>query len=65
MTKLVKIGVPAEQAQSMKRLRNVRAILDQRDAAVARIDATTADKIREALTSGGDVEAADATAATA
>lgn len=52
MTKsaLVKIGLPSEQAQSVKRLRHVRQILDQRDAAVARIDANTADKIREALT---------------
>ena len=56
---LVKIGLPSEQAQSVKRLRHVRQLLDQRDAAVARIDATTADKIREALTAAEDESGAD------
>ena len=48
-TALVKIGVPSEQAESMRRLRTVRQILDQRDAAVARLDSTTAERIREVL----------------
>jgi hypothetical protein len=51
MTKssLVKIGVPAEQAHGMRRLRRIRQIIDQRDAAVARLDAATNERIREAM----------------
>lgn len=51
MTKsaLVKIGVPSVQAESLKRYRQVRQILDQRDAAVARLDAATDARIREVL----------------
>lgn len=49
-SELVKIGVPPAQAEGMRRLRQVRQILDQRDAAVARLDATTQDRIRELLT---------------
>ncbi len=49
MTKsaLVKIGVPSEQAEGMRRLRTIRAILEQHDAAVARLDAATQERIRE------------------
>ena len=46
---LVKIGVSPEQAQNMRLLRRVRQILDQGDAAVARINATTQERLREAL----------------
>ena len=46
---LVKIGVPPEQAHNMRLLRRMRQILDQRDAAVARLDATTQERIREAV----------------
>jgi hypothetical protein len=49
MTKsaLVKIGVPSQQAQGMRRLRRIRQILEQHDAAQARLDAATMDRIRE------------------
>jgi hypothetical protein len=52
MTKsaLVKIGVPSEQAESMKQMRRVRQILEQHDAAVARLIAATNERIREAVT---------------
>lgn len=51
MTKsaLVKIGVPPEQAESMKQMRRVRQILDQHDAAVARLTAATNERIREVI----------------
>jgi len=48
-TALVKIGVPSEQAESVRFLRRMRQIIDQRDAAVARLDASTRERIREAL----------------
>lgn len=51
MTKsaLVKVGIPPEQAHSMRRLRRVRQILEQHDAAVARLDAATNERIKEAM----------------
>lgn len=63
MTKsaLVKIGVPSEQAHSEKRLRRVRQLLEQRDAARARLDAATEQNIREAL-AGDDEESSPAEA---
>ena len=50
MTKsaLVKIGVPANQAEGMRRLRRIRQILEQHDAAAARLEAATNERIREA-----------------
>jgi hypothetical protein len=48
-TDLVKIGVPSEQAQSMRLMRRIRQILDQHDAAVARLSSTTNERIREAM----------------
>lgn len=50
MTKsaLVKIGVPAVQAEGMRRLRRIRQILEQHDAAAARLEAATNERIREA-----------------
>lgn len=51
MTKstLVKIGVPPQLAGNMRQLRHLRQILDQGDAAVARIQASTAERMRAAL----------------
>jgi len=46
---LVKIGVPSGQAESMRQLRRVRQILEQHDAAIARLDAATQERIREAV----------------
>lgn len=67
MTKaaLVKIGVPSEQAESMRRLRRARQILDQHDAAIARLDAATAERIREALNAADEAETDETIAATA
>ena len=52
MTKseLVKIGVPPALAEGMKRLRRIRQILEQHDLAVARLNATTDERIRAAVT---------------
>jgi hypothetical protein len=44
---LVKIGLPSEQAESMKRMRRIRQIMEQHDAAVARLDAATNERIKE------------------
>jgi len=49
-TALVKIGVPSEQAQNMRRMRRIRQILEQHDAAVARLDAATNERIKEVVT---------------
>lgn len=73
MTKsaLVKIGVPSAQAESMKWSRRVRQIIEQEDAAIARIHAATAERIRalvnEQFAPEAETEAADEppTAATA
>jgi hypothetical protein len=56
MTKspLVKIGVPPEQAQGIRGLRRIRQILEQHDAAVARLTAATNERIREAANTGED-----------
>ena len=56
MTKsaLVKIGVPAQQASNMRVLRQVRQILDQNDAAIARIQASTQERIRAAMLADDD-----------
>lgn len=56
---LVKIGIPAAQAAGMKRLRQVRAILEQHDAAVARLDAATNQRIREATMAPADGDESD------
>lgn len=50
MTKsgLVKIGVPSEQASGIRGLRRIRQILEQHDAAMARLIAVTNERIREA-----------------
>jgi hypothetical protein len=50
---LVKIGVPSEQASSMRRLRRVRTILEQHDAAIGRLEAATHERIREAMNEDG------------
>lgn len=52
MTKsaLVKIGVAPEQAQGMQWMRRIRQLLDQGEAAKARIDAATQQKIRDFVT---------------
>lgn len=52
-TDLVKIGVPSALAQSMKRLRTIRQVLDQTDAAVNRLQAAANQRIRE-ITAGAD-----------
>jgi hypothetical protein len=54
MTKsgLVKIGVPALQAEGMRGLRKVRQILEQHDAAIARLVAATNDRIRATVAEG-------------
>jgi hypothetical protein len=54
--KLVKIGVPTIQAQGVRLQRRVRQILDQHDAAVARLDAATRERLREALADEGNDE---------
>jgi hypothetical protein len=58
MTKsaLVKIGVPSGQAASMRQLRRVRQILEQHDAAIARLDAATQERIREVVNAGTDTD---------
>ena len=60
MTKsaLVKIGVPSEQAEGIRGLRRIRQILEQHDAAIARLTAATNDRIREAAasTQADDIE---------
>jgi hypothetical protein len=60
MTKsaLVKIGVPAEQAEGMRRVRSIRSILDQHDAAAARLWAATQERLRE-LVAGEERPAED------
>jgi hypothetical protein len=58
-TALVKIGIPSSQAESVRQLRRVRQIIEQHDAAIARLDAATQERIREAVT-GADVEESDA-----
>lgn len=50
-TKLVKIGVSPQRADSERRLRRVRQLLDQRDAARARLDAATEQQIRDVWSS--------------
>jgi hypothetical protein len=46
---LVKIGVPSEQAESMKRMRRIRQIMEQHDAAIARLDAATNERIKDVV----------------
>jgi hypothetical protein len=65
MTKLVKIGVPSEQAQSMKKMRRIRQILEQHDAAAARLDAATNERIKEAVNAPDGEVSADEEPATA
>jgi hypothetical protein len=61
---LVKIGIPAQQAESMRLMRRIRQILDHHDAAVARLTLTTNERIREAM-SGETHEAEEPATATA
>jgi hypothetical protein len=61
---LVKIGVPSEQAQSMRRMRRIRQILEQHDATVARLDAATNERIK-AVVIADDAEDHDAPVAEA
>lgn len=58
MTKsaLVKVGLPSAQAESMKQMRNIRQVLDQHDAAIARLNAATAERIREIVTGHEDAD---------
>jgi hypothetical protein len=44
---LVKIGVPPEQAESMKLQRHIRQLLEHQDASIARLRAATNERIRE------------------
>jgi len=44
---LVKIGVPSEQAESMKKMRRVRQVLEQHEAAAARLAAATNERLKE------------------
>jgi hypothetical protein len=62
---LVKIGVPSEQAQSMRRMRRIRQILEQHDAAVARLDAATNERIKEAVSADETKEPEEPVMATA
>jgi hypothetical protein len=51
MTKsaLVKIGVTSERAQGMRFTRSVRQLLDQHEAAMARLDAAFRERLREVV----------------
>lgn len=64
MTKsaLVKVGLPSEQAESIKGLRHIRQILEQHDVALARLTATTNERIREAVSGGDNADTRDAPA---
>jgi hypothetical protein len=63
---LVKIGVPPEQAESMKLQRHIRQLLEQQDASIARLRAATNERIRELVnapqSTAADEEPATATA---
>jgi hypothetical protein len=67
MTKsdLVKIGVPSALAESFRHLRHIRRILEQHDAAVARLNAATNERIREAAIAMTEEHIREAAAATA
>jgi hypothetical protein len=55
----------AAQAQGIKGLRKIRQILEQHDAAIARLTAATNERIREAVTADDSGEADEPVAATA
>lgn len=69
MTKsaLVKIGVPSEQASSMKRVRRMRQLLEQHDAAVQRLTAALEEGMRQLVNAdtAGDEEESSPAEATA
>ncbi len=46
---LARISVSPQQAESVKLSRRIRQILDQEDAAIARIAAATKERIRQAV----------------
>jgi hypothetical protein len=46
---LVKVGLPPQQAESMKKLRRIHQILEQHQAAVSRLDAATNERIKEVV----------------
>jgi len=54
-TALVKIGVPSAQAESLRRLRTVRQVLDQHEAAMRRLEAATLERLKE-ITTTTDVD---------
>jgi hypothetical protein len=58
---LVKLGMPAPQAQAMKRARQIRQVVDQFDAMIVRAEVAMAQRIREIL--NGTDEATEATEA--
>lgn len=54
MTKeLVKIGVPVQQASNIRQFRQIRQVLDQMEAHIARIQAAAMERIR-VITEGDD-----------
>jgi hypothetical protein len=69
-TALAKVTVSAQEASSVRMYRRVRQIIEQRDQAVARIDASTRERLRllflgqddDAATGATDVAQAAATA---
>ena len=54
---LVKIGLPKKQADDQRRVRRIRQILEQHDAAMARLAAATDERLRQAVT--GDIADAE------
>ena len=49
---LVKIGLPRKQAEGERRVRRMRQILEQHDAAIARVNAATNERMRQELEAG-------------
>jgi hypothetical protein len=56
---LVKIGVPPEQAESMRVQRQIRQVLEHQDATIARLRAATNERIRELVNAPKSDAAAD------
>ena len=48
-SELVKIGLPRKQAEGERRVRRMRQILEQHDAAIARVNAATNERMRQEL----------------
>lgn len=48
-SELVKIGLPKKQAEGERRVRRMRQILEQHDAAIARVNAATNERMRQEL----------------